>query len=96
MELTEWSPGIYFFSRLIVKEEFRNQGVATRLMKCMVRYLSTHPFKRVELGINPYGDLNYEHLKKFYMKYGFKPDPKEKNEMFLLTPADIPNEYKNC
>lgn len=61
----------FYFSRLFVKPKYRNKGIANKLLSKLVEYLDTNKNNCV-LEINPYGDLNYEQLKKLYEKYGFK------------------------
>ena len=91
LELSEITPGVYFFSRLIVPLKNRRKGIATILMREMLLYLSKKKnFVKIELGINPYGDMSYADLKNFYMKYGFVVNEQnELGEMFELTKDNI-------
>lgn len=57
-------------TRVLVSKPARNQGVATRLMKMVCDHADKNGII-LDLGINPYGDLNFEQLLAFYKKFGF-------------------------
>jgi GNAT superfamily N-acetyltransferase len=61
----------WYFNRLIVREDYRNQGYAKKMLSKLIEILHQ---KRINLwlDINPYGDLNRKQLEELYMKYGFK------------------------
>lgn len=61
---------VWYFNRLYVPPQIRNKGVASRLMEKLIIYLDQNEIELI-CEINPYGDLDYEQLKAFYMKYGF-------------------------
>jgi GNAT superfamily N-acetyltransferase len=61
----------WYFNRLVVREEYRNQGYAKALLSKLIEILNKKQIN-LWLDINPYGDLNKEQLETLYMKYGFK------------------------
>jgi GNAT superfamily N-acetyltransferase len=61
----------YYFNRLNVPEKIRNRGIATELMNELVDWADLEEIN-ILLDINPYGDMSYNDLKKFYKKFGFK------------------------
>lgn len=61
----------WYFNRLFVKADYRNQGYAKFLLSQMVDILEKEKIN-LWLDINPYGDLNYNQLEELYMRYGFK------------------------
>ena len=61
----------WYFSRLFVKADYRNQGFAKVLLAKMIEILKRKKIN-LWLDINPYGDLNYAQLEELYMRYGFK------------------------
>ncbi len=56
-----------WFGNLIVKEEFRGEGVGSLLVKHAVNYLQSR-------GVEAIGLYTYSDLKRFYEKLGFKFD----------------------
>ena len=61
----------WYFNRLIVREDYRNQGYAKKMLSKLIEILRQKQIN-LWLDINPYGDLNHEQLEELYMKYGFK------------------------
>lgn len=62
--------GEWFFNRLYVHPKMRNKRVASLLMEELIKILDEEHIVLVN-QINPYGDLDYDQLVKFYKKYGF-------------------------
>lgn len=60
-------------NRLLVPEQCRRKGIGTALMEEFIGYID-HNHLSAELSINPYGEMTYEQLQKFYGKYGFVAD----------------------
>lgn len=56
--------------RFVVSEQYRNQGIGTAIFKTFIEYADKMGYY-LDLGINPYGDLTYDQLQKFYEKFGF-------------------------
>lgn len=61
----------WYFNRLIVHESMRNKGIAKILMNELIEILDNKQIILIN-DINPYGDLNFKQLVKFYNKYNFK------------------------
>lgn len=61
--------GLYI-NRLVVSENVRNRGIATKMMEKLVEVVDQKGVD-VVLEINPYGDLDREKLEIFYKKFGF-------------------------
>ena len=70
-KINKESKCFWYFNRLFVREEYRNQGYAKTLLSKMVDILKKGKIN-LWLDINPYGDLNYAQLEELYMRYGFK------------------------
>ena len=61
----------WYFNRLFVRADYRNQGYAKFLLSKMINIKKKKKIN-LWLDINPYGDLNYNQLEKLYIRYGFK------------------------
>lgn len=61
----------FYFNRLFIQPKFRGKGFAHILMKEIIEIVDERKIDII-LDINPYGDLNYNQLLKFYQKYDFK------------------------
>ena len=61
----------FYFNRLFVQPKFRNQGYASKILDTLLTIFKEKHYVLC-LDINPYGDLDYEELERFYMKHGFK------------------------
>lgn len=72
-EVSRLDNNLWYFNRLIVPSAIRNQGIATRIMEQLVKILDTEKIT-LACDINPYGDLDFNQLYKFYKKYGFVDD----------------------
>ena len=70
----------YYFNRLYVHPEIRNQGIATLLLKQVTVWADENKINILN-EINPYGDLNLDNLILLYSKFGFKRVKKCKNLM---------------
>ena len=64
------TPYVWIINRVIVHPKLRNQGVAARLIQEACTWADESNITLM-LYINPYGDLNYAQLCKFYAKFGF-------------------------
>lgn len=60
----------WYVNRLYVQPKYRNQGFATAMMKELTSEADAQG-KDILIEINPYGDLDYDQLKAFYLKFGF-------------------------
>ena len=60
-----------YFNRLLVNPKFRRKGYGTILLKTLLRLTKERGFG-IQLDINPYGDMRYDDLERFYCKYGFR------------------------
>lgn len=65
----------WYFNRLYVRPEYRGQGIGSVLLDKLLVHIRGHNATLL-LDINPYGDLDYEQLEAFYIRHGFKKDPK--------------------
>ena len=63
--------GIYYFNRLYVNPKYRKKEYGKRLLNTLLDYMDSIN-TALCLDINPYGEMTYEQLKAFYMRYGFK------------------------
>lgn len=72
-ELSILPDNTWYFNRLNVPPEYRNKGIATKLMLMLIDAAAKYKIT-ICCDINPYGDLNYDQLKKFYKKFGFVED----------------------
>ncbi len=61
----------FYFSRLFVKPKFRRKKFAHTLMREVIKIIDQRKIDII-LEINPYGDLSYKQLVKFYQKYNFE------------------------
>lgn len=61
---------IYWFGRIYVMPDKRNQGEGTLLLRKICEIADEKQFA-IFLGINAYGDLNTKQLRKWYSKYGW-------------------------
>lgn len=62
---------IYYFNRLYVNPKYRKNSYGKRLLNTLLDYIDSINAV-LYLDINPYGEMTYDQLKVFYMKYGFK------------------------
>lgn len=53
-----------------MRQDCRNKGIAKKLMKNLIVELDKNGWDCL-CEINPYGDLDYEQLLKFYKSFGF-------------------------
>lgn len=77
--IDEERKNVYYFNRLFVKPDYRGKGYSRKLLEKFVQELDTNKII-VELDINPYGDLDYNQLKKLYEEFDFK----QKNQGFFI------------
>ncbi len=85
-ELSQIKDKLYYFNRLLVDEKIRNKGYAHKLLQAVIKWANQEKII-ILLDINPYGDLNYNQLLKFYFKYGFTI--KNKKHRTLIRNAQI-------
>ena len=60
----------WYFNRLFVRPNYRRKGYGTKLLTKLLK-LSKEIGITIRLDINPYGEMNYEQLEKFYLQKGF-------------------------
>lgn len=72
-EISKLPDDTWYFNRIFVPVEYRGQGIATDLMKELIK-LADESKITICCDINPYGDLNFDQLKVFYKKFGFVED----------------------
>jgi hypothetical protein len=70
----------FYFNRLNVPLEFRNQGIASQMVDIITGICDKNKYN-IWLDINPYGEMNYFQLKIFYIKNGFR---KHKNSLIRM------------
>lgn len=70
IDISTMEDGCWYVNRLYVQPSYRNQGFATSMMRELISVADSQA-KDILIEINPYGDLNYDQLKSFYMKFGF-------------------------
>ena len=61
----------WYFNRLFAHPSLRGKGIASKLVDTVIQWAHENDHDII-CDINPYGDLNFEQLKKFYIKHGFK------------------------
>ena len=79
-----------YFNRLFVKEPYRGHGYGTFLIDTLLFMLAEKGLNII-LDINPYGDMSYEDLEKFYMKHGFERYDVEGIPRYICWPRNIHN-----
>ena len=70
-EASSFGNNEYYFNRINVPKELRNKGIGTKLLKRLIKNIKNEKATLI-CDINPYGDLDFEKLKKWYMKHGFE------------------------
>jgi GNAT superfamily N-acetyltransferase len=70
-ELSVMKNNLYYFNRLLVNKKIRNKGYANQLLVEVCKWADQEKIN-ILIDINPYGDLNYDQLLRFYQKFGFK------------------------
>ena len=69
-DMVECPNGItYYFSRLYVNPRYRGNGLGRKLYDDLCSILDRKSATLI-IDINPYGDLDYNQLKSFYMSNG--------------------------
>lgn len=69
-----------------VDEEYRNSGVASKLMKRGIRLMKENGLKQFYLNASPIGSkgLNKKELLQFYKKFGFKKLLDQGNNVLMI------------
>lgn len=62
---------VWYFNRINVSYDMRGKGVGRELMNSMIEYVKERKISLV-CEINPYGEMDYNQLKRFYMSCGFE------------------------
>ena len=60
-----------YFNRIYVKPEYRNKGIGREILTRMLDIVKDLEIP-LSCDINPYGDLNYSELYRWYISFGFK------------------------
>ena len=60
-----------YFNRIFVKPEYRNKGIGKEILSRMLKIVEDLELP-ISCDINPYGDLNYNELHRWYISFGFK------------------------
>lgn len=77
-EASEIKPGIYYFNRLFIVPKYRGNKYGTILLDELLKIIKENNI-RLMLDINPYGEMSYKQLEKFYIRHGFIKDKYEKH-----------------
>jgi len=75
-------PGAYELGGIYVKEPYRKQGVATRIVSCLLESIS--PKATVYC-------IAFKHLNFFYQRYGF-----QEISHVQLIPQELQNKFNRC
>lgn len=67
---------IWHFNRLYIHKNLRGRGIGTALVNKTAAFCNENKVTLINV-LNPYGDLQYEQLKHFYLKNGFSVGPIE-------------------
>lgn len=62
---------IYYFNRIKVPKEFRENHLGSELLDKLLKYMRDNDCAMV-CDINPYGDLSYEELEEWYIRHGMR------------------------
>lgn len=79
--------GRVWISRIIVSLESRNKGIATVLLATACTIADIHHIP-LYLGVNSYGEMSNDSLKKFYREFGFQEEA-EPEGLFKRVPQNI-------
>ena len=61
---------VWYFNRLFIHPLFRGNSYASILLDKLLSIIKERNLV-LKLDINPYGDMSYEQLEKFYIRHGF-------------------------
>ena len=75
---------VWFFNRLVVHKNLRGKGLGTALIKKIVDFCKSNNISLIN-GMNPYGDLDFDQLKQFYLNHGFIETHQEDTVILLRT-----------
>jgi len=88
-DLTKVGDGWFYFNRIFVPQDLRGRGIATAMMEKVAELLDARGSEAV-IEVNPYGNLDFEQLVKFYEKWG--AEMTEKGYM-VRKPRKTPHEH---
>lgn len=74
MAQTSWcggKPKELYFNRLIVSPQYRGNKYGSQMLTRLLELFSEYDLT-LKLDINPYGNMDYDSLEKFYLKHGFE------------------------
>lgn len=70
-EMSAIDDTIWFYNRLIVNRDMRDRGYGSILLSKTVEFCKVNNLNLL-CGVNPYGDLDFDQLRDFYIKHGFQ------------------------
>jgi len=62
---------IWYFNRIKTENAYRGRGIANQVLRCLLEAISRRGIILL-CHINPYGPLDMEHLRRWYISHGFK------------------------
>jgi len=62
---------IYYFNRINVPEEFRGNGIGSKLLDELLNIVQQNDVSLM-CEINPYSNLSFSELHKWYIEHGFE------------------------
>ena len=77
----------WYFNRLFVNEKYRGQHIGSCLLDKMLARVKEKDIV-LRMDINPYGNMTYEQLEKFYIRHGFKKQMLEGFETYYYNKKD--------
>lgn len=84
---------VWFFNRLIVHRNLRGKGLGAALINKVVDFCKENYISLIN-GMNPYGDLDMEQLKQFYIKHGFVETDEEGILILLRVGGNIEDDMR--
>lgn len=74
---------VLYFNRIHVPDNLTNSGIGSKLLDMLLKEVKDANLILL-CTINPYGRLNYDSLKRWYIRHGFKVQEEHGNEVVLI------------